>query len=114
MSAADLQVWLAIAGLVAVVFATRNVFVFLPAHWQPRGAADRALRHAPLAALVALTAPAVTAGVLAAGWDVAAVWHDARLPAALATVAASRAFRSPFPGLAAGLVVLLGIGEGGT
>jgi branched-subunit amino acid transport protein len=106
----DLQIWLAILGLVVVVFVTRNVFIVLPASWRPSGTIERALRHAPVAALVALTVPPAAGGLMAAGWDPVAVWHDARLPAAFATVVVSRLARSPFPGLAAGVAVLLAIG----
>jgi branched-subunit amino acid transport protein len=110
MSLSDAQVWAAIAGLVVVVFLTRNVFVVVPPRLQPRGAVERALRHAPLAALVALTVPQVVGPLLGAGVDLAAAWHDARLPAAIATLVGARIAGSPFPGLAAGVVVLLAIG----
>lgn len=110
MSAREGYVWTAIAGLVIVVFVTRNVFVVLPSRWQPRGRFERALRQAPLAALVALTVPAAGAVLLEPGWDFAALWRDARLPAAVVTVAVSWAARSPFPGLAAGVATLLAIG----
>jgi branched-subunit amino acid transport protein len=110
MRLSDVQVWAAIAGLVAVVFVTRNVFVVVPPRWQPRGAMERALRHAPLAALVALTVPQVVGPLIDAGVDVTALWHDARLPAAVATLLGARIGGSPFAGLAAGVVVLLSIG----
>jgi len=106
----DLQIWLAILGLVVVVFATRNVFMVLPSSVRPRGGFERALRHAPVAALVALTVPPAAGGLLEAGWDPAAVWHDGRMPAALVTVAVSRLAGSPFPGLAAGVALLLTLG----
>jgi len=106
----DAEIWGAIAGLVVVVFATRNAFVVLPPRWHPRGAIERALRSAPLAALVALTVPAACAALTAPGWTWQAVWHDARLPAALVTLVVARIARNPFPGLAAGVAVLLAIG----
>jgi branched-subunit amino acid transport protein len=110
MSDHDLYVWTAIAGLVTVVFATRNVFLALPHRMQPTGALERALRFAPLAALVALTIPpAFTAWFQpGAGW--LDVWHDGRLPAAVATLGVSRWAGTPFPGLAAGILVLLALG----
>ena len=43
MRLTDAQVWGAIAGLVVVVFLTRNVFVVVPPRFQPRGAIERAL-----------------------------------------------------------------------
>jgi branched-subunit amino acid transport protein len=109
MSAADVYVWAAIAGLVVVVFATRNVFMALPRRLHPSGAVERALRFAPLAALVALTVPAALEVALAPGGGWIAAWHDARLPAAVVTVAVARLARSPFPGLAAGVATLLAI-----
>lgn len=112
MTLPDAYVWAAIAGLVVVVFATRNVFLVLPEHWQPRGALERALRHAPLAALVALTVPPSIEGAVAAGGQLAAVWHDGRLPAALAALLVARFTASPFAGLAAGCLVLFVSGLG--
>jgi branched-subunit amino acid transport protein len=110
MTLTETQIWAAIAGLVVVVFLTRNVFVVLPPRWQPRGAVERALRHAPLAALVALTVPPALGPLLEAGVGAAAVWHDARLPAAVATLLAAWLSRSPFVGLAAGTAALFAIG----
>jgi branched-subunit amino acid transport protein len=112
MTVSDVQVWIAIAGLVVMVFVTRNAFVVVPSRWQPRGAVERALRHAPLAALVALTVPPALGAVLVPDWDWAGVWRDARLPAAIVTLVVSRIARSPFPGLAAGTLVLLGLEAG--
>ncbi len=110
MTAADAYVWAATAGLIVVVFATRNAFMALPRRLHPRGAVERALRFAPLAALVALTVPAAFEALLApdGGWIEA--WHDGRLPAAVVTVVVARLARSPFPGLAAGVAVLLALG----
>ena len=110
MSLPDAYVWSAIAGLVVVVFVTRNAFLALPRRFLPSGAVERALRFAPLAALVALTVPAAAEAWLAPGGSLAVAWHDGRLPAALATLAVARAARSPFPGLVAGIVVLFALG----
>jgi len=112
MMPSDAQVWFAIGGLVVMVFLTRNAFVVVPPRWQPRGAVERALRHAPLAALVALTVPPAVGALLVPGWDWAGVWRDARLPAAVVTLAVARIARGPFPGLAAGTLVLLGLEAG--
>jgi branched-subunit amino acid transport protein len=110
MKLTDLEIWIAILGLVVVVFLTRNVFVVVPARWQPRGAVERALRHAPLAALVALTVPQILGPLLTDALEWPALWDDARLPAAIATLAVARIANSPFAGLAAGTIVLLAVG----
>jgi branched-subunit amino acid transport protein len=109
MNLPDAYVWWAIAGLVAVVFATRNAFAVLPQRWQPRGALERALRFAPSAALVALIVPAACAAWLGPGVEFASALRDPRLPAVIVTVAVSRLARSPLPGLLAGAAVLLAI-----
>jgi len=106
MRLSDAQVWGAIAGLVLMVFLTRNAFLVVPMRWQPRGAVERALRHAPLAALVALVTPSMAEALIAPGASLASVWVDARLPAALAALGVSRLTRSAFPGMAAGVAVL--------
>lgn len=106
----DVYVWSAVAGLVGVVFVTRNLFVVLPDWLQPRGVLERALRFAPLAALVALTVPSATAALFVPGTDLWAVIRDGRLPAALAALAVARWRGSPLPGLLAGVVVLFAAG----
>jgi branched-subunit amino acid transport protein len=110
VSLPEAYVWSAIAGLGVVVFATRNLFVALPRRFLPGGALERALRFAPLAALVALTVPAAAGAWLGEAGGGAAAWADPRLPAAVAALAASRAARSPFAGLAAGIATMLAIG----
>lgn len=106
----DGQIWLAIAGLVVLVFVTRNLFMVLPQRWQPRGALERALRHAPLAALAALVVPQAAGSLLASHATPASVWQDGRLPAAVVALLVARLARNPFAGLASGTVVLLVIG----
>jgi branched-subunit amino acid transport protein len=110
MTLADGYAWAAIGGLVVVVFVTRNVFMALPRRLHPSGTLERALRVAPLAALVALTVPAAAEAWLAPGAGWLEVWQDGRLPAAVVTLAVARAAGTPFPGLAAGVAVLLAIG----
>jgi branched-subunit amino acid transport protein len=110
MTLSDGYAWSAIAGLVVVVFATRNAFVVLPRRMLPSGALERALRVAPLAALVALTVPGALAAWLEPGGNAAVAWADGRLPATIATVAVARAARSSFVGLLAGVATLLAIG----
>ena len=55
--------------------------------------------------------PPALQGAIDAGWQAAAAWHDARLPAAVAALVAARWAGSPFVGLAAGVAVLFTIGE---
>lgn len=107
MSDRALYVWAAIAGLVLVVFITRNAFMVLPRRFQPSGRLDEALRFAPLAALTALTVPDALAGWLTPGATLLSVWQDGRLPAAVVTLLVARWTRAPVPGLAAGTAVLL-------
>jgi branched-subunit amino acid transport protein len=100
-------------GLVLVVTGTRVLFLYLPASWRPRGAVERALRYAPLAALVALTVPQVFASLLApqasaatAGW-LSLLLADGRVPAAAVLLAVGALTRKPLAALAAGVAVLL-------
>lgn len=95
----------AIAGLAAVVFITRNVFVVLPAALQPRGALERALRHVPIAALAALTLPQSLVVLRSASPDLMLVLTDARLPAAVVTVLVAWWWRSALWGMLAGCAV---------
>jgi branched-subunit amino acid transport protein len=102
-------------GLVMVVTGTRVLFLYLPASWRPRGPFERALRYAPLAALVALTVPQVFASWLAAGTAsnlVAPGWlslllADGRVPSAVALLVVGAITRKPLAALAAGLGVLM-------
>ena len=115
-----LQIWIAIAGLALVVTATRCAFLFAPARWQPRGLLDRALRVAPLAALVALTVPEVIGPLLSTlaasapevpvpsvAVALSMAWDDRRIPAALVLLGAARLGGNGFAGLAAGAAVYL-------
>jgi branched-subunit amino acid transport protein len=99
-------VWASIAGLALVVFATRIVFLVLPARFHPRGMVERALRMAPLAALAALALPPTAGALLVEGATVASVWQDGRLPAALTALIVARLARNPFFGLLAGVAML--------
>lgn len=110
MKLSDAQIWVAIAGLVVLVFVTRNLFTVLPVRFQPRGIVERGLRHAPLAALTALVVPQAAGALLSDQVTPAAVWQDGRLPAAVAALLVARLARNPFAGLLAGTAVLLFIG----
>jgi branched-subunit amino acid transport protein len=99
-------------GLVLVVTGMRVLFLYLPANWRPRGAFERALRYAPLAALVALTVPQVFASLLGTGTDAAPgglslLLADGRVPSAVALLAVGAITRKPLAALATGVVVLM-------
>ncbi|MCZ8111503.1 MAG: AzlD domain-containing protein [Betaproteobacteria bacterium] len=80
----DLELWVLLVALVGVTLVARCFFLVLPARWQPRGALERALRAAPLAALVAITLPEILrSSLLAEGVAPVAVLGDARLLSAL-------------------------------
>jgi branched-subunit amino acid transport protein len=107
------EIFAALFGVAVVVFVTRNAFVFLPRHWQPRGVLERALRHVPIAALAALTIPQALAVLRSASPDLSLVLLDARLPASIVTVAVACWRRSALAGMLAGgavFIVLLTVG----
>lgn len=52
-----LEIWLTIIGLTVITVAVRTTFLLLPARYQLPPALQRALRHAPPCALVAIIAP---------------------------------------------------------
>ncbi len=110
MKLSDTDIWLAIIGLVVVVFVTRNIFMVAPLSWQPRGVFERALRHSPLAALVALIVPSSAGALMAVDVSFWSVMQDGRLPSAIVALMVARLARSPFPGLIAGTAVLIAIG----
>lgn len=109
---------LLLVGLLVVVTGTRVIFLYLPSDWRPRGSLERALRYAPLCALVALVVPQVFAGLggAGAGLDLglaglaSAILQDGRVPAALVALAVAALARQPLPGLVAGVAVLLLLG----
>lgn len=105
MKLQDIDIFWAMAGLAAVVFITRNVFVVLPAALQPRGALERALRHVPIAALAALTLPQSLAVLRSASPDLLLVLTDARLPASVVTLLVAWWRRSALWGMLAGCAV---------
>jgi branched-subunit amino acid transport protein len=103
-------------GLVLVVTGMRVLFLYLPARWRPRGAFERALRYAPLAALVALTVPQVfasllggdaSAGASAAPGGLSLLLADGRVPSAVALLAVGAITRKPLAALATGVAVLM-------
>lgn len=121
-------IWITIAVLTLVIVALRNAFLVAPRAWLPRGVVERALRYAPLAALVALVAPEVLssltgpAGPLAtsgvpAPLDSPAVFQalgalaaDPRLVSALVLVVVGRLGGNPFVALASAVGVFWWLG----
>lgn len=98
-----------VAGVALIVWGTRSVFLWAPRAMQPGPVLERALRHAPLASLVALVAPEACGALLADPLTWSAVWRDARLPATVATLAVGAWRRHPLAGLTAGAVVYGGL-----
>lgn len=115
---ADLLLLVALLALLTLV--VRNFFLVLPERWQPRGAVAEALRYAPLAALLAITAPEIArdlpVGTAGAGATWAAALGDPRLVSALVLAAVIRYTRNSLWGLVAGTaayLVLLGLPDAG-
>jgi branched-subunit amino acid transport protein len=104
----DASLWGLLALLVLVTLVARNFFLVLPRRWQPRGALERALRAAPLAALVAITVPEILrTGVLAPDAGGLGLLLDARLLAALALLAVWQRWHHGVAALTTGSAVYL-------
>lgn len=111
-------VWTTIALLTLAIVALRNAFLVAPRAWLPRGIVERALRYAPLAALVALVAPevlhsllepaapeAARAAAAAAPGQFAALAADPRLLSAAVLVVVGRIGGNAFVALASAVAV---------
>ncbi len=86
MTETPAQIWTLIGLLTLVTLVARNLFLLLPPAWQPRGQFAEALRYAPLAALLAITAPEIVRDVR--GLPLApALLADPRLAAAMVLTA---------------------------
>jgi branched-subunit amino acid transport protein len=72
------EMWLAVAGLVAITVLTRSFFFISNRPWALPAWVERGLKYAPLAALAAVVLPEI---VLTQG-ALAHTWQDARLYAA--------------------------------
>lgn len=81
MSTAD--VLLALLGLTVITVVTRSFFFIADREWPIPAWLREGLRHAPLAALAAIIAPAV---LMEADGQWLAHWQDARLPAVAVAV----------------------------
>lgn len=110
MPLTSVEIWTVIGLLTVATVLVRTLFLFAPRRWQPRGRLEEALRWAPLAALVAITAPEVLRPVLAAaltpatagGTSPLAALADPRVVAGVATLVVGRLARSAFAAFAAG------------
>lgn len=96
---------LALTGLVATVWGTRSIFLWLPPRFQPGPTLERALRHAPLASLLALIGPEFVAAFRLDGATLATVLADGRLLAGCVTVAVAAWRRNALVGLLAGVAL---------
>ena len=83
MNTEDAAIWMAIGVLAITVLVLRALYLYAPRRWQPRGTVAKALRFAPLAALMAVVAPEF---VLHQG-ELVTTWRDARLWSAAAGLA---------------------------
>jgi branched-subunit amino acid transport protein len=103
------QVWTLIALLTLVTLVARNLFLLLPPAWQPRPQVAEALRYAPLAALLAITAPEIVRDVR--GLPLApALLADPRLAAAVVLTAALLLSRRSLLALVLGSTTFLLLG----
>lgn len=96
------MLWL-LGALVGVTLVARCFFLVLPRRWQPRGALERALYAAPLAALVAITLPEILRTSVLAQAHAPLQWlTDPRLLSALVLSAVWAATRQGLVALLAG------------
>jgi len=95
--------WALIVGMSVVAFFTRAVFVLPGSHLRLPATAERVLRYAPAAALMAIVVPdlAMTQGALSVSIE------NPRLVAGLVAFALAAGTRSILATIAGGMVVLL-------
>jgi branched-subunit amino acid transport protein len=116
MHYSQLELWGLIALLALLTLVLRSFFVLLPRRWQPRGRVEQALRHAPLAALLAITVPEVARHLPDAMQHSTPAWAmatDARLVSALVLAGVIKLTRNTLWGLAAGMASFLVLGMWG-
>lgn len=109
ISLSAFEIWTTILLLTLVIVGLRNTFLVLPRDWQPRGTLERALRYAPLAALVALLAPELLQPIVRSPGFSWAGFVDPRVLSAVAVVVVSRATRNALAALAAGVAVFFAL-----
>lgn len=107
MKTSPAGIWAAILMLSAIIVLLRALYLYAPRRWQPRGVVARALRYAPMAAIVAVVVPEVAAPLRDAGAFDASVLLDARLLSALALLMVGRLTGSMLVAIAAGALVLM-------
>ena len=99
----DWFAWTLIAGMGLVAFFTRAVFILPGSHLRLPATAERVLRYAPAAALMAIIVPD-----LAFTHDALSIsMHNPRLVAGLVAFALAAATRSILATIAGGMTVLL-------
>jgi len=107
MKTSPAGIWAAILMLSAIIILLRALYLYAPRRWQPRGAVARALRYAPMAAIVAVVAPEVAAPLREAAVFDVRVLLDARLLSAFALLVVGRLTGNMLVAIAAGAVVLI-------
>jgi branched-subunit amino acid transport protein len=93
--------------LSAIIVLLRALYLYAPRRWQPRGAVARALRYAPMAAIVAVVVPEVAAPLREAAALDWGVLLDARLLSAVALLVVGRLTGSMLTAIGAGALVLM-------
>ena len=107
MRTSEAGIWAAILMLSAIIVLLRALYLYAPRRWQPRGAVARALRYAPMAAIVAVVVPEVAAPLREAAALDWRVLLDARLLSAVALLVVGRLTGSMLTAIGAGALVLM-------
>ena len=102
MAAESWLVWALIAGMAAIAFLTRAVFILPGSHLRLPPTAERVLRYAPAAALMAIIVPdiALVQGALSISIE------NPRLVGGLVAFALAASTRSVFATIAGGMLAL--------
>jgi branched-subunit amino acid transport protein len=106
--------WPLVFGMGAITIMTRTAFLWLPAHWQPRGQAGVALSFVPALALVAIVTPGALGTLrqtllapegFQVGSALLQIAQDGRLPSALIVIFVGAWRRNAMQALIAGVIV---------